>query len=175
MRVKEIMTANVVTVEMDHSLKNVQAIFDRYRFHHLLVVEEGKLVGVVSDRDLLRALSPRVGTASESAQDTDTLRKKVHQIMTRNPVTLRPNATVFEAMEIFDKHVFSCIPIVDKKQRVRGILSWRDIIKTLLKAREAVDAAQEAAEQAKLDAAEESAEPTDRVEQLRALSQRKEG
>ncbi len=57
----DIMTARVVTVEMDDRLEVVKEIFDTMRFHHLLVVDEHKkLSGVVSDRDLLRALSPYV-------------------------------------------------------------------------------------------------------------------
>jgi acetoin utilization protein AcuB len=69
MNVVEIMSKKVVSVEMDDKLSAVKELFDRLKFHHLLVVESGKLVGVVSDRDLLRALSPKLGTISESEKD----------------------------------------------------------------------------------------------------------
>jgi len=63
-----IMTARVVTVEMDDRLEIVKEIFDTMNFHHLLVVDEHKkLSGVVSDRDLLRAISPYVGSAAASS------------------------------------------------------------------------------------------------------------
>ncbi len=52
--VQDIMSSRVGTVEMDDKLKVVKEIVDTVKFHHLLVVEEGKLFGVVSDRDLLR-------------------------------------------------------------------------------------------------------------------------
>jgi acetoin utilization protein AcuB len=63
MKLGEIMSTRVVTVEFDDSLATVKEIFDSLRFHHLLVVgSDRKLCGVISDRDLLRAISPYVGT-----------------------------------------------------------------------------------------------------------------
>ena len=56
MELRSIMTARVVTVEVDDTLEVVKRIFDAMKFHHLLVVDSGKtLCGVISDRDLLRA------------------------------------------------------------------------------------------------------------------------
>ena len=87
MKVQEIMTATVVTVEMDDSLKVVKEIFDNVDFHHLLVIDEGALFGVISDRDLLHVLSPKVGTVAETSADAADLNKRAHQIMSRKPVT----------------------------------------------------------------------------------------
>jgi acetoin utilization protein AcuB len=129
MSIKQIMSKNVVTVEMDDSLRMVKEIFNNTRFHHLLVVESGKLFGVISDRDLLKALSPNIGTVSETVSDTATLNKRVHQIMTRKPVVLEQNAEIFEAIEIFKNQNISCIPVVDDEYEPVGIISWRDILK----------------------------------------------
>jgi acetoin utilization protein AcuB len=127
-----IMTTRVVTVEMDDRLGVVKEIFDTVNFHHLLVLDEHKkLTGVVSDRDLLRALSPYVGTAAETARDLATLNKRVHQIMTRRPFTLRPESTVGEAVQLLLAHRISCIPIVDEEFKPVGIVSWRDLLKSL--------------------------------------------
>ena len=127
-----IMTARVVTVEMDDRLEIVKEIFDTMNFHHLLVVDEHQgLCGVVSDRDLLRAISPYVGSAAETARDLATLNKRVHQIMTRRPVTLRPQAMVAEAVSLLLAHRISCIPIVDEESKPVGIVSWRDLLRAL--------------------------------------------
>jgi acetoin utilization protein AcuB len=133
MELRSIMTARVVTVEADDTLEVVKRIFDAMKFHHLLVVDSGKtLCGVISDRDLLRALSPYVGTASENARDTATLRKRVHQIMSRKPLTLPPEASVTDAINLFLASRVSCIPIVDPHLKPVGIVSWRDVLKTLI-------------------------------------------
>ncbi|OPL13047.1 MAG: signal transduction protein [delta proteobacterium ML8_D] len=129
MSIKQIMSKNVVTVEMDDSLKMVREIFNNTRFHHLLVVESGELFGVISDRDLLKALSPYIGTVSENERDRVTLNKRVHQIMTRKPVVLEQDAEIFEAIEIFKNQNISCIPVVDDEYKPVGIISWRDILK----------------------------------------------
>src|SRR5580698_7428020 len=114
MDVGSIMTTRVVSVELDDRLDVVKKIFDTLKFHHLLVVDDGgKLKGVVSDRDLLKALSPYVGSASENARDIATLNKRVHQIMSRNLITLQPQAVLGEAMQLFLEHRISCIPIVN--------------------------------------------------------------
>ena len=133
MLIQEIMTKKVVTVEMDDKLSVVKDIFENSKFHHLLVVEEGKLFGVVSDRDLLKALSPNLGTMTETYKDAATLNKRVHQIMTRKPITLKPSATVKDAVSLFNQHRISCLPIVDDEFRPVGILSWRDILRNMFK------------------------------------------
>ena len=127
------MTARIVTVEMDDRLEVVRQIFDRLNFHHLLVIDDAKkLVGVVSDRDLLKALSPYVGSAAETARDLATLNKRVHQIMSRTLLTLHPHAAVHEAVQLLLDHRISCIPIVNDEFKPVGIVSWRDVMKSLL-------------------------------------------
>ena len=129
MQVGEIMSRRVVTVELDDTLSAVKQIFDTAKFHHLLVIEEGQLFGVLSDRDLLRALSPYIGSTVETPRDVATLNKRVHQVMTRKPLTLRPEADVREAIMMFLQHGISCIPVVDGEFKPLGILSWRDVLR----------------------------------------------
>ena len=129
--IEEIMSKTVVTVKMDNSLKVIKEIFDSTGFHHLLVVESDRLLGVISDRDLLKALSPNIGTLSETVRDTACLNKRAHQIMTRKTVTLGPDAAILDAIEVFNTHNISCIPVVDDQHQPVGIISWRDILKAL--------------------------------------------
>jgi acetoin utilization protein AcuB len=99
-----------------------------------VVDEHKKLSGVLSDRDLLRALSPYVGSATETARDLATLNKRVHQIMTRRPITLRQESGIAEAVELLLKNRISCLPIVDDDFKPVGIVSWRDLLRTLASA-----------------------------------------
>ncbi len=131
MSIEAIMSKNLVTVEMDDSLIVVKEIFDNTRFHHLLVVENNVLQGIISDRDLLKTISPNIGTAAETSRDTETLNKRAHQIMTREPVTLHANAEIQEAIKVFNQHNISCIPIINETHQAVGIISWRDILKFL--------------------------------------------
>jgi acetoin utilization protein AcuB len=126
--VEDIMSSPVVSVEMDDTLHVVKDIFDSAWFHHLLVVSSDALVGVLSDRDYLKAISPNVGTISESTSDFETLNRRAHQVMSRKPITLRVNASIVDAIQIFNTNSVSCIPIVDDKNKPVGIVSWRDIL-----------------------------------------------
>jgi acetoin utilization protein AcuB len=133
MDVGDIMTARVVTVEMDDRLDVVKQIFDTLSFHHLLVIDDRKkLIGVVSDRDLLKALSPQLGSVAETTRDAATLNKRAHQIMSRKLLTLHPRAAVADAVRLFLEHRVSCIPIVNEEFKPVGILSWRDVMKLML-------------------------------------------
>ncbi len=131
MIVENIMSKTVVTVDMDDPISLVKEIFENTCFHHLLVVESGILQGIISDRDLLKALSPNLGTVAETRRDKETLNKRAHQIMTRKPITLKPSATMSSAIKLFNSHTISCIPIINSKHEVEGIVSWRDIFKVL--------------------------------------------
>ncbi|MDU0354090.1 CBS domain-containing protein [Paraglaciecola aquimarina] len=128
MKIEKLMTKNVITVELDDSLRLVKKTFDNASFHHILVVEKGVLYGVISDRDLLKTISPNIDTPREKAQDTATLNKKVHQVMSRRPICAKAEQDIFAAIAIINKHNISCLPIVNEKNQPIGILTWRDIL-----------------------------------------------
>ena len=126
------MTPHVVTVSMDEGLRTVRQLFEEHRFHHLLVVEGRKLVGVISDRDLLRHISPFLGhDVTERTQDVATLNKRVHQIMIRKPICAHPDMMLQEAVNLILEHRISCLPVVDEQAHPVGIVTWRDVLKTL--------------------------------------------
>jgi acetoin utilization protein AcuB len=131
MLVSQFMTTRLVTVEPDDTLQTIREIFVHTGFHHLLVVERGVLTGVLSDRDLLRHSSPWLGTATEHPRDTATLHKRAHQIMSRHPETLHPDATLAEAVEKFRLKDVTCLPVTDAGQRPVGIVTWRDMLKLM--------------------------------------------
>jgi acetoin utilization protein AcuB len=128
MLVSDIMSTRLVTVEMDDRLSVVKEIFENINIHHLVVIEEKKVFGVVSDRDLYKALSPNIGMKVETYKDTATLNKQVHQIMSRKPIVLGPDGTIAEAISIFNSHPISCIPVVDDEMKPLGIITIRSIL-----------------------------------------------
>jgi acetoin utilization protein AcuB len=123
------MSKRVVSVYMDDSLQSLRELFAATGFHHLVVVHDNKLQGIISDRDLLKAVSPFVDTISERMADRATLDKRAHQIMTREVITLSPESSIFTAIELFNSNKISCIPIVDEKSQPLGMVSWRDVMR----------------------------------------------
>jgi acetoin utilization protein AcuB len=127
--IKDIMTRSVVSVHVDDTLQRIHAIFQESRFHHVIVVEDGRIVGVISDRDLLKHMSPFIGRQlMEREQDTRTLDRKAHQVMTRRPVVAGPDLSIPEAVDLLIRHGVSCLPVAGADRRVQGILTWRDVL-----------------------------------------------
>lgn len=132
MNVGSIMQENVVTVAMDDFLFKVAEIFNTASFHHLLVVEGRKLIGVISDRDLLKVISPYVGTASELQRDVETVQKRAHQIMSRRVIAVRPDVTIAAAARLLLEKDVSCLPVTSDNDDLLGIVTWKDLLISLV-------------------------------------------
>jgi len=130
--VGSIMSKRVVSITMDDTLAKARELFLEFHFHHLLVLESGRVVGVISDRDLLKALSPFIGSLSELDRDRATLHKRAHQVMSRNPITVEAGETVETAAQRLLENRVSCLPVVTQDGKVNGIISWRDLLKVYL-------------------------------------------
>ncbi len=129
MKIASIMTRNVYTVDIDDSLKTIRDIFWFDAFHHILVEDGRRLVGVLSDRDLLRALSPFLDTLSEQERDTISLNKRAQQIMSRNLITVDVETSIEKANNLLLENNISCLPVISPQGDVEGIVTWKDILK----------------------------------------------
>ncbi|MCH1929095.1 CBS domain-containing protein [Shewanella sp. A25] len=126
--IADIMSTRVVTVDMDDRLTVAREIFEQVKFHHLLVMEDKQLAGILSERDLLRAISPHIGTSAETAKDIDTLHKRMHQVMTRHPITASPQTRLDEASRQLLEHNIGCLPVLENGQ-LKGIVTWKDLLR----------------------------------------------
>ena len=130
--IRAIMSTRTVTVTMDDSLARARALFHEHHFHHLLVVQNKILLGIISDRDLLKAVSPHIGTLSETDRDRATLNKRAHQIMSRKLITVRADTSVEVAARLLLEHRVSCLPVVTTDGALEGIVTWRDLLRAYL-------------------------------------------
>ena len=131
MNVRDVMTTRIVTVDMDDRLTVAKEILDSVSFRHLLVTENNKLQGVISELDLLRSLSPFLGTAAERTRDAVTIHQRVHQIMSRSPITVKPDASIRDALDIMLNNNIGCLPVLESEQ-VQGIFTLHDGVRALL-------------------------------------------
>ena len=124
----ELMSGAAVSVGRDATLGTGRQVFVSHGGQQVLVVEDTVLRGVVSDRDVLKALSPYLDTASEQARDLQTLRRPVHQVMDHHPVTVRPEASLEDVIRLFSTHRFSWLPVVETTGHPLGVITWRDLL-----------------------------------------------
>ncbi len=130
--VADLMSRRVITIDPEAPLALARDLFQRHRFHHILVTEGTRLVGLMSDRDLLKGLSPFLDTMAERALDADTLKRKVHTLMQRKVITTPPDATIAAASARIVKHGISSLPVIDAKGALVGIVTWKDILRWLV-------------------------------------------
>ena len=133
MNVDSIMTRHVLTVSMDSTLRHVRDLFADHGFHHAVVTEHRRVVGIVSDRDLLANISPFLGKPSERSVDAASLDRKVHQIMSRKLISVTRETPVTDAARTILEHRISCLPVLDAQGGCVGIVTWRDVLRWVIK------------------------------------------
>ncbi len=133
MKISSIMTRDVITVKSNVSLQTICEIFNNFEFHHTLVLENQKLVGVISDRDLLKAVNPFLDASSEKEHGAIALDKKAHQIMSKTLITVDMETSIEEANDLLLDNIISCLPVVSQQGSVEGIITWKDILRVCFK------------------------------------------
>ena len=127
LRVRDAMTREVITLEPEASAVQALGLCREHGIRHLPVVENGRLVGLVSDRDL-RDVSPPRGTGDEE----NTLGwVRVRDIMSTNLVTIHPLDTIEHAARDIHAHKFNCLPVVAEGELV-GIITSSDMTRMLI-------------------------------------------
>ncbi len=138
MTVAEIMTAEVVTAGLDDTLGGIRKIFELNHFHHIPILVNDGLVGIVSDRDVLQALSPSADLIIADNRALKTLKKKAHQIMTRHVTTISPEDTIEKVAAVFLEMQFSSLPVLDQSGSLVGIVTKTDLLECLIGKTESV-------------------------------------
>ncbi len=131
MLVKDIMVSNVVTVSSDTYVLDAERIMEFHRIGRLPVVDKGKLVGLITKDDILKA-SPSSTTPANQRQLFYLISKlTVRDIMKTNVVTVSPDTTIEKAAAIAQKNKIGCLPVVEG-ERVLGIVSQTDAFYKIL-------------------------------------------
>ena len=142
MLVSDIMTHTPKTVSPDAKLQEVASIMCLYRIPALPVVDEdGKLVGNISEMDLLRNLFPTMEDimAGEAVLEIDSMTSnysasmnlRVSDLMVKNPVSVSPNQHVLKATAKMTSNRFRRIPVTDDDGKLVGVMSLGDVHKAI--------------------------------------------
>lgn len=129
--VTDIMSGRVAVLAFDDTLMTVEGIFSSVKFRHLPVVDgRGHIIGIISDRDFLRHVSPFYGTVNEQTRDVEIMSRKVGMVMTRNPICVETRLCIGDAVKIMNRKKISCLPVVEiGTTRLQGIITWKDIVR----------------------------------------------
>lgn len=146
--VEDVMTKTVAVVRDSAPFKEIVRLMDEYRVSALPVVDAaGRIVGIVSEADLLLK-EESVDRAEEEAPLFERRHRRVErakaaglvacELMTSDPITIGPDATLPEAARRMHQHGIKRLPVVDAEGHVLGIVSRRDLLKVFLRPDEAI-------------------------------------
>jgi acetoin utilization protein AcuB len=127
MVVREIMTRDVTTVTPESSIGTAIQRMKAGGFRRLPVVENGRLVGIVTDRDLRLATNSPLVLHEKWYSEFILETVKVKSCMTSNPITVTPEAPVLAAARLLRQHKIGGLPVVDADQLV-GIVTTTDVL-----------------------------------------------
>lgn len=119
--VADVMTGKVVTLSPHHTFDEAANLMNDRHFRHCVVVDSyRKAIGVISDRDIFRAL----------ARNPNSRSKSLEQFMTRNPVTVKRNTPIIDAVSKLVSRRINCLPVIEDDGTVCGIVTSTDLLKS---------------------------------------------
>ena len=130
-KVKDIMTEKLVTIEPDEPIIQAIQAMDDGGFRRLHVLKAGHLIGIITDRDIRKALnSPMV--FHEKTYDDYLLREiRVGSCMTREPLTVSPQADIVDAAALMEQEKIGGLPVMNGNRLV-GIITVSDLVDYLI-------------------------------------------
>ncbi len=132
LQVRHLMTTTPVTITPDTPVREAERLMQQERVHHLLVVADGHLVGLLADHDVQTVLpSPATSLSKwELLYLLDTL--PVREAMTSDVVTVAPDDPVSEAVRLMLAHRIGALPVIEVHQVV-GILTQSDMLQAVFR------------------------------------------
>jgi len=128
--VSRIMTETVVVIESNRPVSEALDCFSQYSIHHLPVVRQGKLVGMLSSADVMK-LDHFMPNNEDRAKFIDE-RMSIEQLMHTPAISLTPRASIAEAAELMKDAGVHAVPVVNDADLVIGIVTTNDVIQGLL-------------------------------------------
>ena len=131
MKVRELMQASVYTVRPDDMIDRVFFLLHYEKIRHLPVIENKKVVGIVSDRDLYKALGPKSRSQGVQEEEGETalhvIPRKVRSIMRRGVITIGPDEDATKAATMMARKKIGALPVT-KGDELVGIVTATDIL-----------------------------------------------
>jgi len=125
--VRDIMQTKIVTVSVTERMSTVEDIMTLGQVRHMPVVHGGKLVGVLSHRDLLRASLSELGSFGSETRRAFLHAIEIAQVMSAPPITIGPEASVQLAARLMADNRIGCLPVVEGEE-LTGLVTESDVL-----------------------------------------------
>lgn len=129
--VREIMSTNLTTLDQEARLLDAALLMRSSGFRHLPIVHGGRLVGLVSDRDIQRATPSLLGKVSQEEYNRIFETTPITRIMRRDVLTVAPTTPIRDAVRLLYENKLGCLPVVEGENRLVGIVTVTDLLGVL--------------------------------------------
>ena len=127
--VSEVMRTEFISLKSSDRLDFAEDIMQLGRIRHMPVVDDERLVGIVSQRDLLAASLSKALEFEASQRRTFMRAVEVQEVMAKSVVSIPPDTAVSEAARLMIRHKIGCIPVVDEKGAPLGLVTETDLLR----------------------------------------------
>jgi acetoin utilization protein AcuB len=124
------MIRDVVALEEARSVRDAILVFQKHHIRHLPILKDGRLVGIVTDRDLKRVMPSPLSGADQQTFERVVDSTTVGKVMTRNPYCVTPSTPLKDAVRVMQTRKFGALPVVEG-ERLVGILTVTDLLQDL--------------------------------------------
>ena len=153
MKIKDIMATNLITIDKESTLHDALSVFTEKNISGAPVVEKGKIIGLITELDIIRVLdiyTPKVHFSSmpsfflvlaglRSKKKATELKKKIMaasklkvvDCMTKDPVVIEKGSHILDATRLIDTYKVNRLPVVDSEKKIVGIVTRNDLIKAV--------------------------------------------
>lgn len=125
---RDLMTKELVVLEEDQHLGNLESSMRALRFRHMPVVEGKKLIGLVTERDLLRTAGSTLLPHKRKQDQFISEHFRVADIMSRDVVTVLPDAALVDVAALMNAKKLGCAPVVSAEGVLMGIITEADFV-----------------------------------------------
>jgi len=132
MLVQHWMTRDPITVEAETPFLEARLILKEKQIRHLPVLDRGKLIGVVTDKDLKEAAPSGATTLDVYEVNYLLLKMKVRDLIKQDPITIKPTNSVEKAALLMHDHKIGCLPVVDDAGTLVGVITETDLLKVMV-------------------------------------------
>lgn len=125
--VSEIMTSEPIYAETDNTFSQARDLFMKFNLHHLPVVKDGGIIGIISTNDIAKTYT--VAGQKKLSCDDETMNKEfpIDIVMTKDPVHISPSTSIEQTVKVFQNNHFQALPVVELG-KLKGIVTLKDIV-----------------------------------------------
>lgn len=127
---EELMSSSPFVAQVTDSVRRVVALLLEKDVRHLPVVDDGRVAGMISDRDLRRLMEPLFDLAPERPEHGDALEQPISSLMSSDVISVEPESDVADAIDLMIEHKIGAVLVIDPHSaKLLGIISYVDVLR----------------------------------------------